>query len=214
MPRRSTFDYTAEQWAQIAKSIQHFETTHEAIEVARLGLQRAAQRFSERLLDGPGFKQKNALVLKHWITIGKLADALMSEFTWLDGNEPRPPDPSGNVYKPYAELFLALKKISRIPKMRAESDNLIDSYPKTTAKAAYHSDVLDVWTDFGGKLKISRHPNTGKIKGPLARYFSAVTQPVHGGSPESLPDIIERHLARKAALEKWRLDMGLDNPLS
>ena len=72
---------------------------------------------------------------------------------------------------------------------------------KNSPKAAYQSSVLDVWTDLGGQLKFSRHPNTGKIKGPLARYFSAVTQPVHGGSPESLPDIIERHVAGKAALK-------------
>jgi hypothetical protein len=47
----------------------------------------------------------------------------------------------------------------------------------------------------GGKLRISRHPKSQKVQGPLAKYFMAVAEPVMGDatpSVESLPDIIER----------------------
>jgi hypothetical protein len=64
--------------------------------------------------------------------------------------------------------------------------------------------VLEVWTDLGGKLKFSRHPNTKKIGGPLVRYYSAATKPVHGGSPESLRDAIKRYKAQKAVPKKQR----------
>jgi hypothetical protein len=72
----------------------------------------------------------------------------------------------------------------------------------------FHFRVLEVWTDLGGKLQISRHPTTGKIKGPLARYFAAATQPVLGGSLESLPDILARQKKLMEAFHKYRIEMA------
>jgi len=62
-------------------------------------------------------------------------------------------------------------------------------------KLMYQFKVLLIWTSLGGELRVSRHPKHGKVQGPLARFFRAVTGPVMGAltpSPESLPDIIER----------------------
>jgi hypothetical protein len=56
--------------------------------------------------------------------------------------------------------------------------------------------ILWLWTDiFRGKLKLSRDPGSGQLRGPLARYFLAVTGPVmtdEAPSLESLPDIVDR----------------------
>jgi hypothetical protein len=208
-----TFDYTAEQWMEIAQSLQQFLPKQETIETVRSQLRNLARSFLLDLVDDPRHKQRKISQLKHWNKASKLADSLMSELTWLARNDPHPPDPSGETPNPYNEASSALMKISVKAKGRtiAVGKRIDDGYPTSTRKAAYHSNVLQVWTTLGGKLRISRHPSTGKIKGPLARYFSAVTKPVHGGSPESLPDIIKRHLARNAALDKWRLDGAIAN---
>jgi hypothetical protein len=180
----------------------------QAIEKALLQLRRSARDFLFDMVENFRQKQRRNLELKHWTKIGKLADALTLELDWLAHNTVNAPDPDDETHKPYDEQLQALMKIRVMARGRMVNSGgrIDDGYPKTTPKAKYHSEVLDVWTELGGKLKFSRHPRTGKIKGPLARYFAAITQPVHGGSPESLPDIINRHLADKAALDKWRLD--------
>lgn len=67
--------------------------------------------------------------------------------------------------------------------------------PFNNPRLTYEFEVLSIWTSLGGELKVSRHPRTGKIQGPLARFFRAVTIPVMGTSApslESLPDIVQR----------------------
>jgi hypothetical protein len=62
-------------------------------------------------------------------------------------------------------------------------------------KFMYEFKVLRIWTSLGGELRLSRHPLDGSIRGPLARFFRAVTVPVMGPSapsPESLPEIVRR----------------------
>jgi hypothetical protein len=61
----------------------------------------------------------------------------------------------------------------------------------------YYQRVLLLWKDtFGGRLAISRDSqDASKIRGPLIRYFFAVTRPVMGShtpSLQSLPDIVDR----------------------
>jgi hypothetical protein len=225
--KRIAFEYSEEQWIEIAKSIEHFHAKPDVYEKAFLKLQNSARSFFLETLNAPGLKRQKKWRVNHWTKAGKLAEALMSVFFWLARDEGNNGPPSSrNESKSYHQELLALMKIRLLAtahivslggkaddgyrKLGPEAVALMKaivtaddvSYPRTTAKSAYHSDVLDVWTELGGKLKFSRHPTKGKIKGPLARYFSAVTYPVHGGSPESLPDIIERHVAQKAALEK------------
>jgi hypothetical protein len=60
----------------------------------------------------------------------------------------------------------------------------------------YEWEILEIWVQLGGRLGISRHPRTGKVQGPLARFFRAVTVPVMGASApalETLRDAIARH---------------------
>lgn len=209
------FEYTVEQWAEIARSFQHFDISQEMIEKAHSQLQKSARSYLLEIVNKPKRKQARNWRLKHWIRTGKLADALISEMTWLSRNEQHPPDPSGRDRQWYSKELEVLLAISVMAQKHAVGirEGINDGYPESTAKGLYHSRVLDVWTELGGKLRFSRHPSTGHIKGPLVRYFLAVTQPLHGGSPESLPDIIERHVARKKALDEWRRRMAIANGL-
>src|SRR5262249_38094870 len=62
-------------------------------------------------------------------------------------------------------------------------------------KFQFEYGIMLTWWVLGGELRVSRHPKTGKIQGPLARFFRAVTTPVMGPaapSLESLPDIVRR----------------------
>lgn len=59
----------------------------------------------------------------------------------------------------------------------------------------FHFQVLRAWVALGGELKVSYDAITGKVRGPLARYFSAVTKGVTGASTNSLRDIIKQHRA-------------------
>jgi hypothetical protein len=216
----ATFDYTTEEWAKVAASLRPLSAADpQMIEKVRLHLVRSARSYFLQMANGPGKKQQKKWRLKHWTKVKNLADALMSEFFWLkrDSLAHGPPDPSGRERHPYQEQLLALMEISEMAAHHTTNRNttnrnttnrkrIDDGYPEGTLKSWYQFAVLEVWTELGGKLKISRHPIKGKIKGPLVKYFSAVTEPVHGGSPESLPDIIKRHEALKAARDKYRLD--------
>lgn len=208
-----TFDYSPEEWAKIAKSIESFEGKQEAIDEARVLLRNSARSYFLDVLNGPGHAREQKLRLQHWSKADRLSEALFSELNWVSRDElgNGPPNPDGAERKPYDAEMLALMKIRVMARSRVVhlSEKIDDGYPKATPKAHYQFYVLEMWTRLGGKLRFSRHPSSGKIKGPLVRYFSAVTEPVYGGKPESLPDIMKRHEARKAALEKWRLEMAL-----
>jgi hypothetical protein len=226
------FDYSTEQWAEIAKSFQALHAEPDAVEKARVRLVSAARSYYLEDLNRPGRKQQNKWRIQHWVKAFKLADALGHEFNWLARDQVNNAGPAPDGKEPYdkqrAEVMqILLMARSNIVNLGGEvpelpwatrdtlasiaGDPILDGFPNASPKSLYHSAVLEVWTELGGKLKISRHPNTHKTKGPLARYFSAVTQPVHGGSPESLHGIIERHVERQAALKKWRLELETAN---
>ena len=100
------------------------------------------------------------------------------------------------VNRCYGEDLRALARI----RDRAKKEAKAEKFPTEGAhygnsKLMYEFKVLLIWTFLGGELRVSRHPISQKIQGPLARFFRAVTVPVMGASapsPESLPDIIRR----------------------
>jgi hypothetical protein len=72
-------------------------------------------------------------------------------------------------------------------------------HDKSNPRLRFQSKILEVWVRLGGKLKISRHPKTQEVRGPLARFFFNVARPVMGAaapSPDSLRDIVERQKIR------------------
>lgn len=67
--------------------------------------------------------------------------------------------------------------------------------------------ILWLWTDiFGGKLRFSRNPQSGKLSGPLIRFFFSVTRPAmtdKAPSIESIPDIVRRQRAFSQWLDDY-----------
>ena len=67
--------------------------------------------------------------------------------------------------------------------------------------------VLWLWTDvFGGKLRFSRNPESGKLGGPLMRFFFSVARPVMADkvpAVESVPDIVRRQRAFSRWLDEY-----------
>jgi hypothetical protein len=192
-----TFDYSPEEWAKIAKSLESLNAKRKAIEKTRVRLRNSARSYLVSKLNGPGHARQKKERLRHWVKVVGLSHTLIKEFHNLAAYEPKngPPNPDGSEREPYNAEMLALMMIkvmaeSHVASLSGNSD---DGYPKARPKAHFQFDVLEVWTSLGGKLGFSRHPHTKKIGGPLVRYFSAATEPVHGGSPESLPDVIERY---------------------
>ena len=65
--------------------------------------------------------------------------------------------------------------------------------PLAAPRTAYFREVLSVWVDLGGELRVSRHPLSGETRGPLWRFFAATIEPVIGAdviSPASFPGVV------------------------
>src|SRR5262249_48955612 len=188
-----TFDYTDEQWADIERSLLHLQADQAALERARNELVQAARiNLSEQLDDARGAKNRKKWVANEWTRIEKLSADLLESLTRVarfEGLGSPPPDghPAVDAYK---DEQLAVARLNAMAVARLAGPKIDDGLPKATRRQWFHFHVLHVWTELGGKLQFSRHPTTGQIKGPLARYFVAATQPVCGGSLESLRDIL------------------------
>jgi hypothetical protein len=86
---------------------------------------------------------------------------------------------------------------------RCYLDELAPRRQPMKVRSRYLVEVLQAWTDVGGKLSISRNKQ-GKVSGPLSRYFVAATRPVLGDlmpALETLPDIISQWRAEKARMD-------------
>jgi hypothetical protein len=223
-----TFAYTDKQWADIEQSLRYLQPNQAAVETARRqALERrvatygwpplttqdlrtvlcnAASRYLFGGVNGPALASKNKEIAKRWTRTLTLSDDLRGSLTTVATLEEHPPNPDGGPpHDFYQDHKLALEKLSKLARRRS-AEAINDGFPKVRSRAWFHFRVLEVWTDLGGKLQISRHPTTGKIKGPLARYFVAATQPVHGGSLESLPDILARQKTLMQALHEYRIE--------
>jgi hypothetical protein len=206
-PRR--FDYTVKEWKAIDQAAPRLLREDE-----RDGLRRLGDRF-RRGTDRPNeyirvwrslAKLLNSEPIKEWETLIKLVrDVAVRERACK-----RPaPDP---------ELFAQDLKSLGMLRIKAEfiggwRTNPYDGLPAPppelarvfrhpTLRVWYESFVLCTWTDLGGALKISRHPKTHAVRGPLARFFEAVARPVMRAqmpSLESLPDIVRRQKLELAA---------------
>ena len=208
-----TFDYTDEQWADIERSLLHLKPDQAALERARNELVQAARiNLSELLDDALGSRNIKKWIAKEWARIEKLSDDLLGSLTKVATFEelgnPRPGRQS--AVEPYKEEQLAVARLKAMAVARLAGPN-DDGFPKATKRRWFQFHVLHVWTELGGELRFSRHPRTREIKGPLARYFTAATQPVCRGSLESLPDILRRQESMLAAVKHWAAKMRAPN---
>jgi hypothetical protein len=208
------FEYTEEQWAEIVRSLQHLQPNEEDPGKAHRRLRDAARRYRLVKANAPGEKTRQRQFRRDWAGIAKLSDQLMHLLHRRSECE-SPPDPDGGpLWDLWREEQEALMTVNRVARSRLAESRIDDGFPTVGPSVWYQFYVLETWTCLGGKLELSRHPRTHKISGPLARYFSAVTQPVLGGSLESLPDIVKRHKAMRPLVNKWRVSQLVGKPES
>jgi len=203
-----TFDYTDEQWADIERSLLHLQPDQAALERARNELVQAARiHMSELVDDALGRRTLEKWIAKEWARIAKLSDDLHGSLRRVARFEV--------VRQPTIELYkdeqVDVASLNAMAVARLAGPKIDDGLPKATRRGWFYFNVLHVWTELGGKLALSRHPTTGKTKGPLARYFNAATQPVCGGSLESLRDILERQESMLLAVKQWAQRCGPPN---
>ena len=187
--KSKTFDYSPGQWERIAEAMEMLHPPPEAIEQARERLQTIARIYYRRLFNGPIVVTKNKEIVRHWEKIERLTNDLEGEMLWFREEH----GGHGPFFQEELDAVLNLNMKAKVAPFRGRAG--------FKPKIWHKSEVLKVWVALGGELRFSRKPNTGKISGPLARFFAAATHPVHGGSPESLPDAIKRHKAAAAKLE-------------
>jgi hypothetical protein len=199
------FEYTEEEWAKIVRSLQHLQPSEEDLGKARRRLGNAANLYRLRKANAPRDKARQRWFRRDWARIAKLSDELMP-LLHRRAVYPLDPDggPPGDSLHRHKEAVMKLNVVARSSLAKSRID---DGFPTAGPRAWYQFYVLETWTYLGGKLQFSRHPQKHKITGPLARYFSAVTQPVLDGSLESLPDIVKRHKAMRLAYNKWRVSL-------
>jgi hypothetical protein len=203
-----TFDYTDEQWADIESSLHHLQPDQAALEKARNELVEAARiHMSELVDDALGRRTLEKWIAKEWAGIEKLSDDLHGSLRRVARFE--------GVRHPTIELYkdeqVDVASLNAMAVARLAGPKIDDGLPKATRRGWFYFHVLHVWTELGGRLGLSRHPTTGKIKGPLARYFAAATQPVCGGSLETLPDILKRQESMLAAVKQFAVKMRSPN---
>jgi hypothetical protein len=207
------FEYTEEEWAEIVRSLQHLQPSEEDLGKAHRRLRDAARRYRREKANAPREKTRQRQFRRDWARIAKLSDEAMHLLHRRSVYAPNPDGgPPGDSLRRHKETLMKLNVVARGSLTASRID---DGFPTAGPRAWYQFYVLETWTCLGGKLQFSRHPQKHKITGPLARYFSAVTQPVLGGSLESLPDIVKRHKAMRLAYNEWRVSqlvVNLDSP--
>jgi hypothetical protein len=141
-----TFDYSSEEWAEIAKSLGSLNAKQEAIEKARVQLRNSARSHFLRNLNAPGQVTEKKWRLRHWLKVVGLSGALLSEFYWLEKDERKNgpanlDDAKCDAYNEVSLVLMAIKVTaeSRVVSLNGKSDAI---HPKTTSKARYQSDVL------------------------------------------------------------------------
>jgi hypothetical protein len=198
--------------------LQRLQLDQASLKKAQAQLRSLIRCYFLDLVNHDGNTIRKKWVTQHWTKIAKLSHELGDLLFAVSAHEKAngPPTPEGaplleNLYKDHQLALLKLEILARRRLSKTDIEKLIDEeFPntKSNTRVLFQFGVLEVWMHFGGKLGVSRHPVTGKVTGPLARYFSAVTQPICGGSPESLPDIVARQETLRAARRKLRRELG------
>jgi hypothetical protein len=200
------WDYPPQERERIVEAIRYLKVLGNAIEPALQQLRIYGRNYLLTLVSGRSERQK------HWVKAHRLAEDLNAELRWLAENE-HGLLPDSTLRKALDPRSLGLFSIRLITRSRVvQYENMIDDgFPDATPKAYFRFKVLDQWVKLGGTVRFSRHPHTQKIGGPLVRFYSAVTEPVIGGSAETLTHVVKAYKSWKAALDSWQLSMAIWN---
>jgi hypothetical protein len=208
-----TSTYSSEDLVKIRQSLHYLHPDEAALENACAELQHAAMNYRLDVLNSPGQDTQKTWSKQRWARIFKISEELLRLLLLVEKDEiksgaPSPPEcPPEGTLKDHqvaaVKLLMAARRRLMILEGKIEGE-LPQETQKANPRQLFQCCVLTVWTNLGGKLQISRHPIKKNITGPLARYFAAATQPVCGGSIESLPDILARQKAMSTAIKRWR----------
>jgi integrase len=197
-----SFHYTEAEWAEIEASIP-VASKKPLSKTIRGYLLRVANDYRFDLV-GPTEAQRKRALFKKWKQIAARCEKLRREFSisseqilallrgW-DSTQFSADDKCFHHFLDVVDDFLKYATSETKEYAPLTSDVLLN---EASPRVRFQSCVLLIWVaDLGGQLRLSRHPKSGTIQGPLVKYFFAVTLPVMGvntPSPESLPDIIDR----------------------
>jgi hypothetical protein len=185
--------YTDQQRTEVKRCLRHLNADEAAVEDEL-----------DRLEWGAGYYQYYTLMIQQfklddrsWATIAKRATELEELLRLRSEAEA---ENSNGGCRPHHHYILALQELRHDAIFRSRT---WVRFGPTRPRVLFQSFVLHCWTRMGGTLKFSRHPETRKITGPLARYFFAATESVIGGSLESLPDVVARQRSWEQEARGW-----------
>lgn len=186
------FDYSEEQWTAIAREVA-FVRSAPLTRSERLSVfVHAGRMYLSSVKIRQSFQARLQEKTESWTAVRNLAGELQIALGRAMAT---------NVYNE--------KYIVRMPtllrKLRNDAELFGEPWILRSPKEEFYQNVLSMWVDHcGGQLKKSRDKTTQKPKGPLLRFFVAVTQPVMGvdaPKPETIFDIVDREKLRRKAAE-------------
>lgn len=218
--------YDEEQWDKVEKSVEHLKLDPDNRASLRPRLQAIVHNYL--CLLHPNLERIEA-AKNRWKRISDLTNELITEL-WAVKKQVLFPLPDYGMRMPpeHSPFHLAVvRSVHDLHNLYSEACRLASTYSdprglgsmvdglpfkhfrKRRARVWFQFDVFELWIEFGGKLGISRNAFKNQTTGPLARYYSAVAQPVIGGSLESLSSAVKRHRAMQQDFAKWKAERNL-----
>ena len=147
----------------IERSLLHLQPDQAALEKARNELVQAARIHNSELVDDAfGRRTLEKWIAKEWARIEKLSDDLHGSLRKVARFE--------GARQPTIELYkdeqVDIASLNAMAVARLAGPKIDDELPKATKRGWFQFHVLHVWTELGGKLRISRHPTTERSRAP------------------------------------------------
>lgn len=182
--RGSDFDYTEAERAAIVEAVQVLRPGPMSdYEYRRL---RGAAIEYQVTVSWPDRKERARAMSTKWQTVADLSNKLRRALS-----------DAGEYH--HADTREGYRRCDRML-AKTEDDARVFATPirwsERQVRENYYAKVLSIWTDLGGKLGISRHTESQAVRGPLVRYFQAVTGPAMGADaprPNGIASIVARH---------------------
>jgi hypothetical protein len=186
---RQEFDYSDEQWAAIETEVALVRSRLLTRFERRLFIH-AGDLYLSSVRNRQSFEARVREKEESWTVVRNLAEELLAA-----------------LYRAMATHVYNEKYIVRLApllnKLRDDAQLFGKPWILRSPKDEYYERVLSIWVDHcGGQLKKSRDKTTQKPRGPLLRFFVAVTYPVMGidaPKPETIFDIVDREKLRRKA---------------
>jgi hypothetical protein len=185
------FEYSNEEWAKIELCVQAARSR--PLTEERRRLQQAAVEYSLRSSTRELLKLHERRFLANRESIRWLAANLYQALSEVQAR---------NHDNKYGRLLQSLAKLRDDKSISAAKR---PPFSQLSPREDYYREILGVWVDMlGGALSYSRDADN-KVRGPLIRFFQAVTCPVlatDAPALESISDIVDREKERRKKRRK------------